>query len=104
MRDLPCAVMKVSDEKPGRVRAGRPAGFPQLMTVQEVAERLRVPLKTVYYWTKKLCPDRKPVLPVRRLGKHVRVAESALEDLEARLASCAGGDFSFFAAAEGGGQ
>lgn len=80
-------------------KRGRPAGAVQLLTPLEVAERLSVPLKTVYDWTYKLCSlDSKPILPTKRLGRRVRIPEPALELLEERLAHRAAAPFSFFSA------
>jgi excisionase family DNA binding protein len=51
----------------------------KLLTPAEVAERLSVPLKTVYDWSYKLCAL--DGLPVMKLGRRVRVSEAALADL-----------------------
>lgn len=76
----------------------------KLLTPAEVAERLSVPLKTVYDWSYKPCAlDGLPLLPVVRLGRRVRVSESALAALPLRLAHRAPAAFSFFSG-EGAGS
>lgn len=78
-------------------RRGRPPGPVRLLSPQEVAERLSVPLKTIYDWTYKPCAlDGGPLLPVVRLGRRVRVSEAALAALPDRLAQRAPAAFSFF--------
>lgn len=78
--------MPATADKPTKARPGRPAGPVQLLTPQEVADRLKVPLKTVYYWTSKPCGlDGKPMLAAKRLGRRVRIPEAALDALETRL-------------------
>jgi transposase len=68
-----------------------------LLTPAQVAERLSVPLKTVYDWSYKPCSlDGLPLLPVVRLGRRVRVSEAALDALPGRLAHRAPAAFSFF--------
>jgi len=88
----------VSSVRAGARRVGRPAGpVVLLLTVQEVARRLSVPEKTVFDWTYKLCAlDSKPLLPTKRLGRRVRVPESALDELPLRLEHREPGAFSFF--------
>lgn len=89
--------------KPRTTRRGRPPGAVQLLTVQEVADRLSVPVKTVFDWSYKACAlDGLPLLPVVRLGRRVRVSEAAVEALPGRLAHRAPAAFSFFPDAEGG--
>ena len=44
--------------------AGHPA---ELLTVQELASHLKVPVNTVYYWL-----SRHPRLPRHKLGRHLR--------------------------------
>jgi len=91
------------EAEPRKTRRGRPPGAVQLLTVQEVAERLRVPLKTVYWWTAQVCElDGEPLLAVVRLGGRVRVSEAALAALPGRLAHRAPAAFSFFSDAAGG--
>ena len=88
---------------PRRTRRGRPPGPVQLLTVQDVAARLSVPVKTVYWWTTQPCAlDGEPLLPVVRLGRRVRVAEAALAALPGRLEHRAPAAFSFFSDAAGG--
>jgi hypothetical protein len=75
----------------------------RLLTPDEVAERLSVPLKTVYDWTYKTCAlDGLPLLPVVRLGRRVRVSEPALAALPDRLAHRAPAAFSFFSGEDSG--
>lgn len=89
--------------KPRTSRRGRPPGAVPLLTVQDVAERLRVPVKTVYWWTTQACAlDGAPLLAVVRLGRRVRVSEAALAALPGRLAHRAAAAFSFFSDSEGG--
>lgn len=66
---------------------GRPAGPEPLCTVAEVAEAFCVPVQTVYGWTRQACADGRPVLPVRKLGRLVRVRVRDLDALEDRLAA-----------------
>jgi len=66
-------------------RRGRPAGPEPLCSIKEVAEAFAVPLFTVYGWTRQLCADGKPVLPVRKLGRLVRVRVRDLDALDERL-------------------
>jgi hypothetical protein len=67
-------------------RPGRPAGPEQLATVAEVADAMRVPIKTVYRWTREMCRDGKPLLPTKKLGSLVRIRVSDLgEKLEQRM-------------------
>ena len=88
---------------PRASRRGRPPGALQLLTVQDVAERLRVPVKTVYWWTTQPCAlDGLPLLAVVRLGRRVRVSEAALAALPSRLAHRAPVALSFFSDAAGG--
>jgi len=68
-------------------RRGRPAGPEPLCTVAEVAEAFAVPLQTVYGWTRQTASDGAPVLPVRKLGRLVRVRVRDLDTLESRLAA-----------------
>jgi hypothetical protein len=76
----------MSDELTALRKRGRPAGPEPLCTVAEVAEAFRVPLQTVYGWTRQRCADGKPVLPVRKLGRLVRVRVRDLDLLDERLA------------------
>lgn len=75
-------------------KRGRPAGPEPLCTVKEVAEAFAVPLQTVYAWTRQQCADGQPVLPVRKLGRLVRVRVRDLDALDARL--CARPAVTFF--------
>lgn len=68
-------------------KRGRPAGPEPLCTIKEVAEAFAVPLFTVYGWTRQLCADGQPVLPVRKLGRLVRVRVRDLDQLDARLSA-----------------
>lgn len=68
-------------------KRGRPAGPEPLCTIKEVAEAYAVPLQTVYAWTRQRCADGQPVLPVRKLGRLVRVRVRDLDALDARLAA-----------------
>lgn len=97
---MPALAHDKGSKEPQKSRRGRPPGAGQLLTPKEVHELLRVPLKTVYDWTYKLCSlDNKPILPVKRLGSRVRIPETALEHLEERLAHRAdAAPFSFFSA------
>jgi hypothetical protein len=67
-------------------KRGRPAGPEPLCTIKEVAEAFAVSLFTVYGWTRQAGADGKPVLPVRKLGRLVRVRIRDLEQLDERLA------------------
>jgi len=67
-------------------KRGRPAGPEPLCTIKEVAEAFAVSLFTVYGWTRQSGADGKPVLPVRKLGRLVRVRIRDLEQLDERLA------------------
>jgi len=81
-------------------KRGRPAGPEPLCTVKEVSEAYAVSLFTVYGWTRQLCADGRPVLPVRKLGRLVRVRVRDLEQLDERLAvrpDAAAAAVSFFA-------
>lgn len=67
-------------------KRGRPAGAVQRLTVQEVATLLSKPVQTIYTWTKQKTVQGKPVLPVQRLGRAVRILMTDVEALEERLA------------------
>ena len=84
----------MSDNLTALRRRGRPAGPEPLCTVAEVAEAYAVPVQTVYGWTRQMALDGLPVLPVRKLGRLVRVRVRDLDTLEARL--CARPPVSFF--------
>ena len=92
-----------AEATPRRVR-GRPAGAEQRYTIAEVAALLRVPLSTVYRWTKVLAADGKPVLRFQRLyrRKGMLVRASDVERVFERLPSAptlerhAPAPFSFF--------
>jgi len=66
-------------------RRGRPAGPEPLCTIAEIATAYAVPLQTVYAWTRQQCSDGLPVLPVRKLGRLVRVRVRDLDALDERL-------------------
>lgn len=68
-------------------KRGRPAGPEPLCTVAEVASAYAVPVQTVYGWTRQTASDGLPVLPVRKLGRLVRVRVRDLEKLEDRLSA-----------------
>lgn len=70
-------------EKPRR--RGRPPGPVQKLTISEVAEMHGFPVPTVYGWTRQLCRDNKPVLPVQKFGRLVRVLRSDAEAVPTRL-------------------
>ena len=57
--------------------------YPELMTVQEAASYLRVPVSWVYERT------RTRALPVRKLGRHVRIPRGELLDWVDRHGSTA---------------
>lgn len=77
-------------------KRGRPAGAVQRLTVQQVKELLSLKsVQTVYTWTRQLTVDGKPVLPVKKYGRSVRILMTDVEALPDRLASRA--PVSFFA-------
>jgi hypothetical protein len=86
--------MGMSDTLSALRRRGRPAGPEPLCTVAEVAEAFAVPVQTVYGWTRQTASDGLPVLPVRKLGRLVRVRVRDLDQLDERL--CARPPVSFF--------
>jgi len=77
----------MNDELPALRRRGRPAGPEPLCTVAEVAEAYAVPVQTVYGWTRQTAMDGLPVLPVRKLGRLVRVRVRDLDKLDERLSA-----------------
>jgi len=77
----------MSDRLQQLKRRGRPAGPEPLCTVAEVAEAFHVPVQTVYGWTRQTALDGKPVLPVRKLGRLVRVRVRDLDKLDERLSA-----------------
>jgi len=80
-------------------KRGRPVGAVQRLTVQEVADLLSLPsVQTVYTWTRQRTVDGKPVLPVTRYGRSVRILMTDVESLPERLANRA--PASFFAQKE----
>jgi excisionase family DNA binding protein len=52
----------------------QPEAQPELMTPQEVADYLRIPLRTVYLWRSKGIGP-----PGKTIGRHLRYRRSALE-------------------------
>jgi len=44
-----------------------------LLTVDELSEKLKIPKKTLYKWT------REKKIPCRKLGKHLRFIESEID-------------------------
>jgi len=77
----------MSDTLSALRKRGRPAGPEPLCTVAEVAEAFAVPVQTVYGWTRQTASDGLPVLPVRKLGRLVRLRVRDLDNLEDRLAA-----------------
>lgn len=80
---------------------GRPGGSVEVwISVKEAAERLSVPLSTVYAWLKLEAGDGRPVLPFKRLyrRKGIRVRVRDVESVFDRLpwAEPARGRLSFF--------
>jgi len=75
----------MSDQLQQLKRRGRPAGPEPLCTVAEVAAAFAVPVQTVYGWTRQRSANGLPVLPVRKLGRMVRVRVRDLEKLDERL-------------------
>lgn len=51
-----------------------PAQAPKILTVQQVAELLQIPLSSVYEKTRRR-PNTTPPLPCRRVGKYLRFFE-----------------------------
>lgn len=89
--------MSETVQKRGR---GRPAGAVQRLTVQQVKELLALPsVQTVYTWTRQRTVDNKPVLPVKKYGRAVRILMTDVEALPERLAARA--PASFFASKQG---
>ncbi|WP_395741060.1 helix-turn-helix domain-containing protein [Prosthecobacter sp.] len=77
-----------SEEQTKKRGRGRPAGAVQLYTVQQVVDLLSLTsVQTVYTWTRQACADGKPVLPVVKLGRFVRIKETDLAKLSERLAA-----------------
>ena len=77
----------MSDTLTALRRRGRPAGPEPLCTIAEVASAYAVPVQTVYGWTRQRSADGLPVLPVRKLGRLVRVRVRDLDALDARLSA-----------------
>jgi excisionase family DNA binding protein len=69
-----------------------------MLTITQVAEEVQFARPTVYGWTRERCVDGKPVLPVVRFGRQVRVTRAAVEALPKRLSlRVPAPRFSFFA-------
>ena len=45
----------------------------EILTIDELSERLKIPKKTIYKWT------REKKIPCRKLGKHLRFIESEID-------------------------
>lgn len=85
--------MSQVDTKKKRER-GRPAGAVQRLTVQEVVALLSLKsVQTVYTWTRQRTADGKPVLPVKKYGRAVRILMTDVEALPERLAARAPSSF-----------
>lgn len=76
--------MRSSNDITKRKR-GRPAGQAEKLTIEEVASLHGFPAPTVYGWTRQMCRDGKPVLPVTKFGHLVRVLRSDAERVPERL-------------------
>lgn len=74
-------------------KRGRPVGAVQRLSVQEVARLLAKPVQSIYTWTRQKTPDGKPVLPVTRYGRSVRILMTDVEALPERLAARAPASF-----------
>lgn len=75
-------------------KRGRPVGAVQRLTVQEVVKLLSLKsVQTVYTWTRQRTADGKPVLPVKKYGRAVRILMTDVEALPERLAARAPSSF-----------
>jgi excisionase family DNA binding protein len=93
---IPCPFLFLQMSDPvssSKRKRGRPAGAVQRLTVQQVAELLGVPVQTVYTWTRQRTTDDRPVLPVTRYGRAVRILITDVESLPDRLANRAPASF-----------
>ena len=62
--------------------------------MKQVADLLSVPsVQTIYTWTRQRTADGKPVLPVHRYGRAVRILLTDVEALPERLAARAPASF-----------
>lgn len=74
-------------------KRGRPVGAVQRLSVREVAALLAMPVQSIYTYTRQRTVDGKPVLPVVRYGRSVRILMTDVEALPDRLAARAPASF-----------
>ena len=75
----------MSDVTPTKRRRGRPAGPVAMLTIEQVAAMYGFSAPTVYGWTRQICVDGLPVLPVVKYGRRVRVRASDAEQVPERM-------------------